>query len=367
MNENPFKFGAVVSEAYFTDRETESTKIRSFLKSKNHLIISGPRRYGKTSLIKKILKEIKRPAIYLDLQMCTGMNDMAATLLKKVYQHYPLQKLKSQLQSFRITPTVTINPLTGAAEVSFSGMSDSFTPLEDVLNLIDSLGKKDKRIILVLDEFQEIYRIDKSLERTLRSVMQQHQNLNYIFLGSKESMIRDIFEKKKSPFYHFGSLMQLEKIPEKDFMSFLMKNLYGISKDPEKLSQSILEISNCHPHYTQQLAFTVWEILKDSPKTINPVALSIEENIRNHDNDFERLWNTMNSIDRKILIGLSQNNSLPPLSTEFVIMNNTGSTSTTFSGLQRLSTEGIILKEKRNYIIDDPFFKGWIIKRRGMG
>lgn len=367
MNTNPFKFGTIVSEAYFTDREVETIKIKSFLESKNHLIITGSRRFGKTSLIKNIVKDIKRPTIYLDLQMCTDMNDMAAILLKKVYQHYPLQKLKSQLQSFRIIPTITVNPISGSTEVSFSGISDSFTPLEDVLNLIDTLGEKDKRIILILDEFQEIYRIDKSLERTLRAVMQQHQNVNYIFLSSKESMIKDIFEKKKSPFYHFGALMQLEKIHEKDFLSFLVKNLKSICKNPGKLSETILDITLCHPHYTQQLAFTVWETLKNSPGEADPLNKSIEEIIQNHDNDYERLWNTLNSIDRKVLIGLSLKNKILPLSTEFVTTFHTGSTSTTFSGLQRLTMEGMLIKEKNTYILDDPFFCRWIIKRRGNG
>jgi hypothetical protein len=88
--------------------------------------------------------------------------------------------------------------------------------------MIEKLGTGKKKIIMVLDEFQDIYRIDKGLDRFLRSVMQNHRNINYIFMGSSESMIREIFEKKDSPFFRFGSLMNLGKINHEKFTLFLV-------------------------------------------------------------------------------------------------------------------------------------------------
>jgi hypothetical protein len=59
----------------------------------------------------------------------------------------------------------------------------------------------------------------------LRSTMQNHKNVNYIFMGSSESIIREIFEKKNSPFYRFGSLFRLGKIPVEDSAGFFLKDL----------------------------------------------------------------------------------------------------------------------------------------------
>jgi hypothetical protein len=110
-----------------------------------------------------------------------------------------MQKMKGYIKSFRLIPTVNLNPVTGEIEITFKPGSKDLAPLEDVLNLIEKLGKQDDKIIVVLDEFQDIFRINSALDRMLRSVIQTHKNINYVFMGSSESMIREIFEKKDSP------------------------------------------------------------------------------------------------------------------------------------------------------------------------
>ncbi len=90
MKDNPFKFGTVVDGVHFTDREEEIAFISSHLRSENHLIMISPRRFGKTSLIRKILKESDRKHIYLDLQIVLSEEDFASQLLRRVYRISPL-------------------------------------------------------------------------------------------------------------------------------------------------------------------------------------------------------------------------------------------------------------------------------------
>lgn len=366
MKINPFKFGTIVEGSFFTDREEEVTRISSFIKSVNHLIMISPRRYGKTSLIKKVVGESGRKNLFLDLQIVLSAEDMAAQLLKRVYRIYPFQKLKNYIKSFRIIPVVSLNPVSGQAEISFKPDPGVLAPLEDVLNLIEKLAEKEQdKIIIVFDEFQDIFRIGNGLDRFLRSVMQNHRNINYIFLGSSESMIRNIFERKGSPFYRFGSLMVLEKIQHDKFIEFLNRKFKSVTSDFMELSQSILELSDCHPYYTQQLAFTIWELLvrtKYSPDLIEKAAANI---VQSHDNDYERIWNSLNNTDMVILTGISTIKA-SPLSDEFSRLHGTGAPSTIFSALQRLTKKGMLIKEGTSYSIDDPFFRRWIIQRRQM-
>lgn len=363
MMTNPFKFGTVVDGAYFTDREDELEKISSYINSENHLILISPRRFGKTSLIRKVVNESGRNYIFLDLQIVLSAEDFASQLLKRVYRIYPVQKLKGFIKSFRLIPVVNINPVTGEAEISFKPGSKELSPLEDVLNLIEKLGTDKKKIILVLDEFQEIYRIDKGLERFLRSVMQNHRHINYIFMGSSESMIREIFEKKNSPFYRFGSLMYLGKINADRFMLFLEEKFAAVTDKSRELSDNILQVTDSHPYYTQQLAFTVWETLARTRYTPGMVAAAANEIVRSHDNDYERLWNNFNRTDMMVLTGMTVSDT-SPLSDEFSRQFGTGASSTVFSSLNRLTQKGILLKENSVYKIDDPFFKRWIVLRR---
>jgi len=365
MKTNPFKFGSVVDGQYFTDREDELEKIASFINSENHLILISPRRFGKTSLIRKIVNESERKYIFLDMQIVLSAEDFASQLLKRVYRIYPVQKLKNYIKTFRIIPVVNINPVTGEPEISFKTESKKLTPLEDVLNLIEKLGTDKKKIIVVLDEFQDIFRIDSGLERFLRSVMQNHRHINYIFMGSSESMIREIFEKKSSPFYRFGTLMNLSKIEYEKFLKFLEKKFDLISEKSKELSEGLLKITDCHPYYTQQLAFTIWERLNRNGYSPEIIKSSAEEIVLSHDNDYERLWNNFNRTDMMVLNGMTVSD-ISPLSDEFSKLFGTGAVSTVFSTLKRLTHKGILIREGSIYKIDDPFFKMWIIKRRGM-
>jgi hypothetical protein len=360
---NPFKFGTIVDGPYFTDREEEQTVIKSFINSENHLTLISPRRFGKTSLIRKVVNESGRKTIFLDLQIILSAEDLASQLLKRVYRIYPLEKLKNDIKSFRLMPAVNVNPVTGEIEITFNRGSKEFIPLEDVLNLIEKLGSNKKKIIVVLDEFQEIFRIHKGLDRFLRSVMQNHRNINYIFMGSSESMIREIFEKKGSPFFRFGSLMTLSKIEHDKFLQFLAERFATITKNSNELSESVLEITGSHPYYTQQLAFTIWDLLIRSGFSGVLADTAADEIVRSHDNDYERLWNTLNRTDMIVLSGMSLSD-VSPLSDEFSGKYGTGASSTVFSTLKRLVQKGMLVKEGSEYRIDDPFFKRWIIFRR---
>jgi hypothetical protein len=362
-DQNPFKFGTVVDGNYFTDREDELLKISSFLKGKNHLILISPRRFGKTSLIRKVISESCRRYVYLDMQLVISVEDFASQLLKRIYRIFPVQKLKGYIKSFRLIPSVIINPVTGEAEISFKPGSKDLSPLEDVLNMVDKLGSGNKKIVVVLDEFQDIFRIQSGLDRLLRSVMQNQKNINYVFMGSSESMIREIFEKKSSPFYRFGSLMTLGKISTEKFMEFLETRFEGITDQKTEISDAILKLTGCHPFYTQQLAFTVWELIVRSGYADDIVKAASDEIVQSHDNDYERLWNSLNRTDMMVLTGMSSGD-VSPLSDKFSRLYGTGASSTIFSALQRLTNRGMITKENSVYTIDDPFFKRWIILRR---
>jgi AAA+ ATPase superfamily predicted ATPase len=363
MKVNPFKFGTVVDGVHFTDREDEQAAIGSYLKSENHLIIISPRRFGKTSLIRKVLNDSDRQFLYLDMQLVISEDDFASQLLKRIYNIFPMQKLKGYIKSFRLIPSVILNPVTGEMEITFNPGSRDLAPLEDVLNLIEKLGKADDKIIVVLDEFQDIFRINSGLDRMLRSVIQNHKNINYVFMGSSESMIREIFEKRESPFYRFGTVFTLGKISEEKFRLFLEYNFSGLVNETMNISETILKITRSHPFYTQQLAFMVWELLNRNGYTADIVETAADEIVTGHDNDFELLWNTLNRTNMVVLAGMSSGD-ISPLTDEFSRLYGTGAASTVFSALQRMVRKGMIIKEGSAYYIDDPFFRRWIKYRR---
>ncbi len=361
--ENPFKFGSVVGGVHFTNRVNEIQQVKSILNSTNHLVLIAPRRFGKTSLIKKTLESNKSKSIFIDMQTINTVEGFASKLLKKIYDIFTVEGLKNKVKSFRIIPDVSINPITQEVSVSFNPQGENkIHLLEDVLNMLNSFAEKKNRIICVLDEFQEIERIDKSLSRQLRSIMQNHSGINYIFLGSQESMMKYIFENKKSPFYHFGSLMNLEPISKNDFFDFIKQGFYNTeTKIDDAQITELLLFTSCHPYYTQQLAFTIWNNVQLHNHCNDVVGNTITEIVQIHDYDYERLWQNLNNTDRKIIAGLSNFDS-KPLSSEFGKKTGVNSSSTVHSAIKRLIEQGYLIYSGNSYTIEDPYFNLWIKK-----
>ena len=352
---NPFKFGTIVEEEFFTDRQEELQYICRVMDSENHLALISPRRFGKSSLVLKAVKQLKRPYILLNMQSITSTKDLSNRIMEAVLKLYPMKNIKMLMRNFRIVPTISTNPMTDGIEISFQPVSKENNDmiLEDVLQLVNKVSTEKKRVILIFDEFQEIKEIEKGLDKKLRGILQLQDKLNCIFLGSQESMMDEIFNKKKSPFYHFGLLMRLKRIPENEFFQFLKERFNNITSESEQISHEILQVTHCHPYYTQQLAFQVWDAIQFQKIKKNAVEHAIEQLLQMHDLDFERFWINFNKMNRIVLMLLAQGKN--PLT------QREWPTSTTFSSLKRLTKNGYVIKTD-TYEIEDPFFQRWINK-----
>ncbi len=351
--ENPFKFGSLVDEPYFTDRKKELDYIVQFLKSENHLVLISPRRFGKSSLVKKAVEKTRRPYLWLNMQSVLSKEDLAAKLLKALLKQYKFEKIKYLIRHFRVIPSININPMTDEMSVSFQPNADNgMVLIEDVMAMLQKLSTPDNKMIVVFDEFQSILEVDKNIDKQLRAIMQEQAGINYIFLGSQESMMTDIFERVKSPFYHFGMLMRLDKIPYNDFKTYLTERFSPVSDDAGQIADEILSFTGCHPYYTQEMAFAVWNILSQG-KHKDAIRLSINDIIATHDLDYERLWLNFNKTDKYAITTIC--NGKNP------VQDRSVPTSTMTSAIVRLAKKGYIIRSDK-YEMEDPFFQTWILR-----
>lgn len=354
--ENPFKFGTVVDEEYFTDRVQEVAYISQFVNSANHLVLISPRRFGKSSVVAKSIKQTGRKHITVNLQQVTSVSDLSAKLLREFFKVNPLERVRHLITHFRIIPTISTNAITGSIDVSFQPGVEESVILEDVMTLIERVHTEQDRMIIVFDEFQEILELAPKFDKKLRSIMQEQKHINYILLGSQESMMTDIFEKKKSPFYHFGEMMRLGKLPYEDFFLYLSERLKDCFPDTyESLANKILEYTCCHPYYSQQLAANIWQIGILQPETVDPMRAAINHIVTTHSLDYERLWMNFKRTNKWIMQRLSSEK--PLLSGEY-------RTSTIYSALKRLQKDGYVIYSD-HYEMEDPFFSEWIVTNNG--
>ena len=239
-------------------------------------------------------------------------------------------------------------------DVSFQPGAPEAELLEDALMLLERAHSEKDRLIVVLDEFQEICDIAPNLDRQLRAIMQEQKHINYVLLGSQESMMTDIFENKKSPFYHFGELMCLGKLPRSDFHEYLAQRLCPVFPEiSTSLADGILDYTDCHPYYSQQLAAHVWQIGILQPDTQDFIQAATDQIVLSHALDYERLWMGFKRTNRWILQRLASGKPL---------QSGEHRTSTIYSALKRLQKDGYVIYSDR-YELEDSFFRQWILSQ----
>lgn len=363
---NPFRFGNVVTGEYFTNREKEIKEIVSEIKAGQHIVLMSPRRYGKTSLVNEAMKASGMKWIIINMELISDEVDLANYYVKNALSLSKFENIKHYLKNLKIQPYIQIQPATNEISVSFNAEARNIsTLLSDSLELPETIAKNmGKKIVIVFDEFQEIRRISPMLERKMRGIFQYHQNITYVFIGSQESMILEIFQNKKNPFYKFGRHISLHKIAEPEFSDFIIKRFSSQKIDAREIIKDILNFTDCHPYYTQQLCHEIYILSEKNPLTKDIINKAVGQITTEHHADYSRWWGSLTNTERKVIIGITSGN-YNPTSQEFIRKYGITSASTSGSVVSKLIALGTLVKKNGEKIsIEDPFWKEWIIKNR---
>ena len=188
----------------------------------------APRRMGKTGLIRHTFYRLKerQPDIvtfYLDIYSTQSLGDFvrlfAGTVLGQL-DSAP-QKALSRISRFvrSCRPVLTFEELTGAPKVTID-----VTPAEEentLKEIFEYLGSSKKRCYVAIDEFQQIAEYpEKGVEALLRSYIQFLPNVNFIFAGSKQHLMQEMFTSSKRPFYQSTQPLTIGPIQQDEYASF---------------------------------------------------------------------------------------------------------------------------------------------------
>lgn len=366
MVNNPFEFGSAVTGETFIDRKNELKTVKNAMLNQQSLIIMSPRRYGKTSLVKEALNQLRLPYAFIDLEFVNNKIELCNMLLEKLLRNHPLQRIKKIISELiKIQPTILIRPDGSLGiEITLAGKNDRDVYLTDVLEFPQKLSiQTSKNHIVVFDEFQNVNRIDEHLTNQMRGAFQHHHNVGYVFIGSEESIIENIFQNKDSPFYRFGKHFTLDKIPKDEHVKGLLKLFKSRGIDAKKIINEILEFTRNHPQYTQQLCYEIYEVATGN-NIINHEhkEIALKQIITHYNSSYSKWLNALSNEQRKILMGLAESN-LSPYSNEFMQKYNIASSGTIRTAICALVDKDIIIKEGGKYVIEDPFFQEWLTRR----
>ena len=372
--ENPFVYGKEVCGANFCNRKEEIGELyRDAINSQN-VIIFSQRRFGKTSLIQKVLRKCRSEGlltVYVDIYSVLTEEDLVCMYAKVVAESLfgKVDKALRQVGKFfkRIRPKLTVDEMGQPAYTIDVDKKEVLPSLEDALEAVKRYAdKKRKKAIVIFDEFQQIgqFKTDK-VERVMRSSIQRHANISYIFMGSKKHLISDMFNNPNRPFYKSAKPFPLTKIDKAELLEFI-QNKFKITKKSiqESLARKVVTTCECHPYYVQYLCHIIWEKIIDKKEVKDKdFSESLDILLSRESSTYEATWDRLTTKQKQVFSALAKiapNEKL--FSSIFLEKHNLGSASSLQRTLQSLIDKDLIDREGDSYTIIDVFFKRWLTK-----
>ncbi len=251
MITNPFVFGKVVKGKNFCNRTQKIETILQATRSQSSLIIVSPRRYGKTSLVINALEKHNIPFLFIDCFEISSEKQFLERLLGAYFQALRKGDILDKIKYWSKTVSLEYSFTLKGIQIRLHQYHD--TALRTVL------GEVTKEHLLVLDEFQDLFTTDPALVKSLRSILQFLPRCS-IFLGSKKHLLLYLFSDQRSPFYNFGSIMNLGKIPAAAWHTFI-KSKFSQTKltiSDAEVTQ-LLDYAELIPFYVQYLCYYYWQ------------------------------------------------------------------------------------------------------------
>lgn len=371
LTANPFKFGDPVEGDYYLSRPQLFAISRQFLENHIHLVLMGPRRFGKTSFALNLLGALEREGyscILVDIFNITSHKDFLHQLLRAVNPKRSLSaKLEAWWKSLRkFAPKITadVDPKTGSSSLGLTVAhleeEDVKTAIQDLLEKLSDLGRK---VIVVLDEFQKISEIEDKgwLEATLRTHVQRLKNVSFLFTGSRKSLISEMLNNPARPLYRSCQILDFPKFgPE--FTDWVIDRFATVEiKCDKKAIEHLRELVQDTPNYVQMVCFhlVAQARAKISYRDVEEV---LETVARQNAYAYQTILNSLPLAQQRVL-RLAANEKQSLFQKELLLKYEIVSASALHSSINALKKKGLLDEEgtsKGNVLFDDPLFAFWL-------
>lgn len=360
--DNPFKYSRVVTGKAFCNRVKEQNQLLDLIKNSENILIYSHRKTGKSSLINKVFHTLKNEkpvvkTIYIDLYGTLSEQEFIDVLFTGLTQIEPNhKKILKSISGLKMISS--IDPVTNLPTISLSSDPvEKKNLLSKVMQTLESYSKKNK-LVVAFDEFQEISGYtEEGFEKRLRSFIQHHDQISYIFSGSQQHLLSDMFNSVKRAFYHSAHSFPLGIIKIEHFVTwaqtlFAEKNI-GL---PGDIIKSIVDRCDYQPLYIQQFLYHLWKIKNITMETVDEIENSI---IQSHQNEYINIFDSLTTNQKKALKLIAKTGGTSIYQTETLSRMGFKNSSLLSRAIKSLIDKELIIKNG-HYKIYDVLFEKWI-------
>jgi len=375
---NPFRFGRIVSGEAFTDREADLMVLQRELRDGQNVLIEAPRRFGKTSLILEVKRRLEAegiPVAYLDCMLVPSRARLADRLASAYLQAFktPAQRAEDwvlqHLRAFRVRPSLSFDDQ-GHTQLTFEAASAGAPNLDALLEQLfsepEAIARERKlRLVVVLDEFQDLMELGPSLLRLLRAVIQQQKHVSYAFLGSRQALLRKAVHERSAPLLKIARPYPLGPLPSDEFATFILARFESSGRPiPRKAVEALIDFTRGHPNDTQEAAHFLWEVALLPLSAEELVSTAIARVLDAEAAQMTVLWHDSAPAQRNLLTALVEWGGRNIYSEAYRRHANLGPATTVQRAVQTLLERELVdLDPGGAYMIKERFFEEWIRRR----
>lgn len=394
---NPFVYGEVVPAASFVDREVEVDRLTRDLLAGQKVFLISPRRYGKSSLVRRALEAAERSgALAIEVTVSSYSSyvaflegyaralvaaDSAAHRagIGRASQAGTRAWLRDLLGGVRHEIRFEPGDEGGRIDIAFPAARterDISLLAQEVFALPGRIADAGRRpLAIALDEFQAIASFDggdgrgarmHQVEHALRAAVQRQRAVGYVFSGSEPTLMERMLGRNR-PFYKAGPVMRLEKIDADRFAEFVEARFRATRMHAEPgLGAAIVELAGNLPYDVQRLAHELWDDARAmGRKTVGVEDLheSLKRLLGEHETLFEATWQRFTLAQRAALRAAVLEQGRELLSGDVRTRYRLGGPSTVQASLNALVREDVLAREGSHYVVVDSLFREWVARR----
>lgn len=376
IRHNPFQFREIPVDGPFCDRQKEFSDLISYAQAGAAVVVYSPRRYGKTSLIRRVQADLAKQGtltVFCDFFGVTTADDVAHRLAKSVFE---LTRSREPLFTKAARLFAGFRPVlkpdeTGTFALTVETVGRKVDPMERLDETLAALERftagNESPVNIALDEFQEITEVGAAvqIEGLLRQYVQKLR-CSFFFIGSRRRVLLDMFNQRNRPFYQSAVNMVLPPLPASEFGPFLA----GLFRDggmgcPEEEGGRLAGLTAGHPYYTQKLCFFLYE--KGAAEVSGPlIRQALADLLENETPVFEAIVQGLAPRQIALTRALAVEETGSVFATDYMARHDLGSSGGIQGALKKLSRLDIIEKaQSGEWKVVDPIFKLWLIRQAG--
>ena len=378
--QNPFVYGEIVPGEAFADRDAELDRLVADLSEGQKVFLISPRRYGKSSLVRRALTALGRRGA-LTIEVTVSAYSSYVAFLEGYARALTASESRWQRARDWLTSVITSTQpeIRFEPDATGPGRFAVAFPLvrteRDVTRLANELfalpgrvaDERKRTVIVALDEFQAIEGFNGgSVEHALRAAAQHQRRVGYVFAGSEPSLMEKMIGPRR-PFYKAGPVMRLEKIPADLFAAFLEGRFAASGIRAEAgLGAAIVDLAGNLPYDVQRLAHETWDDVRAAGArraTLDDLHGTLVRLLAEQDTMFEAIWQRLTLAQRAVLRASVLQGGRELLSAETRARYRLGGPSSIQASLAALVKQDLLLKEGTRYVVVDSLLREWVARR----